>query len=75
MADTTGDTGTPFALLDGIATEQLSVQEMAATRGEGDGEFSPIMPYLFSLGSDETVSVGGIDFVISQFTPAFTIDR
>ncbi len=33
VADTTGDTGTPFAMLDGIATEQLSVQELAATRG------------------------------------------
>ena len=33
VADTTGDTGTPFAMLNGIATEQLSVQEMEATRG------------------------------------------
>ncbi len=33
VAETTGDTGTPFALLDGIATEQMSVQELAATRG------------------------------------------
>ncbi len=33
VADTAGDTGAPFALLDGIATEQMSVQEMGATRG------------------------------------------
>ena len=33
VADTAGDTGTPFAMLDGIATLQMSVQEMAATRG------------------------------------------
>ncbi len=33
VADTTGDTGAPFALLDGIATEQMSVQELASTRG------------------------------------------
>jgi hypothetical protein len=33
VADTAVNTGTPFAMLDGIATEQLSVQELAATRG------------------------------------------
>ena len=33
VADTAGDPSTPFALLDGIATEQMSVQELAATRG------------------------------------------
>ncbi len=33
VADTAGDTGAPFALLDGIATEQMSVQELDATRG------------------------------------------
>ena len=27
------NTGTPFAMLDGIVTEQMSVQELAATRG------------------------------------------
>ncbi len=27
------NSGAPFAMLDGIATEQLSVQELAATRG------------------------------------------
>ena len=30
---------TPFAMLDGIATEQMSVQELAATRGENSGRF------------------------------------
>ncbi len=30
VADTAG---APFALLDGIATEQMSIQELAATRG------------------------------------------
>ncbi len=35
VADTASDTGTPFAMLDGIATEQMSVQELAATRGAG----------------------------------------
>ncbi len=34
VADTANDTGTPFAMLDGIATEQMSVQDMAATRGQ-----------------------------------------
>ena len=33
VADTTGDTGTPFAMLEGIETSEMSVQEMAATRG------------------------------------------
>ena len=33
VADTAVNTGTPFAMLDGIATEQMSVQELAATRG------------------------------------------
>ena len=35
VADTTGDAGTPFAMLDGIATEQMSEQELAGTRGLG----------------------------------------
>ncbi len=35
VADTAVNTGAPFAMLDGIATEQMSVQEMAATRGAG----------------------------------------
>ncbi len=29
------NTGAPFALLDGIATEQMTVQELDATRGAG----------------------------------------
>ena len=35
VADTAGATGAPFAWLDGIATEQMSVLEMAAVRGAG----------------------------------------
>ncbi len=35
VAGTAGDTGTLFAMLDGIAPEQLSIQELAATRGAG----------------------------------------
>ncbi len=33
VADTAVNRGTPFAIIDGIATEQMSIQEMAATRG------------------------------------------
>ena len=33
VADTAVNTIAPFAMLDGIATEQMSVQELAATRG------------------------------------------
>ena len=33
VADTANETGTPFAMLDGIAALQMSVQDMAATHG------------------------------------------
>ena len=33
VAATEGNTGTPFAMLDGIDTSEMSVQEMEATRG------------------------------------------
>ncbi len=33
VAATAGDTGTPFAMLDGIAPEQMSVQDLASIRG------------------------------------------
>ncbi len=33
VADTTVAQDTPFALLDGIATEQMSIQELASARG------------------------------------------
>ncbi len=33
VANVAGDTGAPFAMLNGIETSQMSVQEMAATRG------------------------------------------
>ncbi len=33
VADTAGDTGAPFASLNGVATSQMSVKDMAATRG------------------------------------------
>ncbi len=35
VADTTDDTGTPFAMLKGIATEQMSDQELVAMRDAG----------------------------------------
>ena len=34
-ADTTVDPGTPYAALNGIATDRMSAQEMASTRGSG----------------------------------------
>ncbi len=36
VAEITGDTETPFALLAGIPTSKMLVQEMAATRGTGE---------------------------------------
>ena len=33
VADTAVNTGTPFVIIDGIPTEQMSIQELAATRG------------------------------------------
>ncbi len=33
VADTAVNTGAPFAMLDGIATEQMSVQDLASIRG------------------------------------------
>ncbi len=56
-ADTTGDTGTPFAMLDGIATEQLSVQELAETRGAADRMFL----YGLSIKDDYNGSNGVLD--------------
>ncbi len=35
VADTAADTGTPFAMLKGIATVQMSDQELAAMRDAG----------------------------------------
>ncbi len=35
VADTTDDTGSPFAMLKGIATVQMSIQELAAMRDAG----------------------------------------
>ncbi len=40
VADTAVNTGTAFDMLDGIATEQLSVQELGATRG---AFFNPLL--------------------------------
>jgi hypothetical protein len=73
VADTAGNTGAPFAMLNGIATEQLSVQEMEATRGAAlvpylnkadlvdDSEFVPaatlLVPYFSVDVSDTSESV------------------
>ncbi len=38
VADTAVNSGAPFAMLDGIATEQMSDQELAATRGAAVGQ-------------------------------------
>ena len=45
VADTAGDPGTPFAILNGIATSQMSDQDMAAIRGAA--ELRPAEFYLF----------------------------
>ncbi len=39
VAGTAVNTGMHFAMLDGIATEQMSVQELAETRGAADHTF------------------------------------
>ena len=61
VADTAGDKGTPFAMLDGIAPEQMSVQELAATRGAGaeDGELGlPGVTIYLDVNSNEIASTG-----------------
>ena len=35
VPDTAGATGAPFALLEGLATDQMSALELASTRGAG----------------------------------------
>ena len=52
VADPTVAQDTPFALLDGIATEQMSVQESAATRGAGGA--LDIEPFFLALGDPAT---------------------
>ncbi len=44
VANTAVNSGAPFAMLDGIATEQMSIQELADTRGAGspDGWRVPV---------------------------------
>ena len=42
-----GDTGEPFGLLDGIATEQMTDHELAATRGAATGQLDPTKGYGF----------------------------
>ncbi len=46
---TANDTSTTFAMLDGIATEQLSDQELAETRG---AYYVVLSPATFSLKDD-----------------------
>ncbi len=48
VADTANDTGTPFAMLDGIATEQMSVQELAETRGAAETINPPVYSSMLS---------------------------
>ena len=69
VADTAGDTGTPFALLDGIATEQMSVQELVATRG-ASGLFRPVATVHFVFGDGSIRSIDGTDFQLSSSDPA-----
>ena len=54
VADTANDTEAPFAMLDGIATEQMSVQELAATRGAVVVLLIPIMLDYSAISSDIT---------------------
>ncbi len=65
VAEITGDTGTPFAMLNGIATEQMSVQEMATTRGAG-------VDWRFSY-SDERLISDSSDVAGTYFLPAVNI--
>ena len=52
VADTAGDTGTLFALLDGIATEQMTDHELAATRGAATGQLNTIWGYGYTEPND-----------------------
>ena len=53
VADTAGDPGTPFAMLNGIATSQMSDQDMAAIRGAAE-----LRPAEFQLFGADTLSSG-----------------
>ncbi len=68
VADTAVKTGTQFALLDGIATVELTDQELAATRG--GIEFGSVFPS--GRGSFGSVTVG-TGIMVDEFalTPFF----
>ncbi len=62
VADTAVNTGAPFALLDGIPNDQMSVHELAATRGAGSPFNDMILWERALLASHGEVDVA--DFVI-----------
>ncbi len=65
VADTAVNTGAPFAMLDGIATEQMSVQDLASIRG---AVVTPSMyPSLFIKLEGQSTS--GFSFIQAVTTP------
>ncbi len=60
VADTAAEPGTPYSVLDGIATEQMSVLEMANTRG--------------SAGVIKVTAFGDLIVDLSTPSPADDID-
>ncbi len=63
VADTANDTEAPFAMLDGIATEQMSVQELAETRGEVFGSTNIKTDYAWPNNDSANVDIAGADIV------------
>ena len=55
LADTAGDPGTPFAMLNGITTEQMLVQAMANVRGAGQAAEAAYIAGLSSSTADNGV--------------------
>ncbi len=65
VADTAVNTGAAFAMLDGIATEQMSVQDLASIRG---AVVAPSMyPSLFIKLEGQSTS--GYSFIQAVTTP------
>ncbi len=65
VADTAGATGAPFAVIDGIATEQMSIQELASIRG---AVVAPSMYPSFFIKL-EGQSTSGYSFIQAVTTP------
>ncbi len=63
VAGTAVNTGTPFALLDGIATVQMTVQELAATRGAG----SPVGAFFSDGRVTVSAVVPKVTFIVFDF--------